>query len=207
MFPPLISEQIILISSSQLFLRRLQNEVIRDHACCSAVSEKQAIAASFMAHFMADQACSSNISHGSLLHYELVRLFLDCCSPQDLAEMRSDLEKYFGYFIGLDEGGYLGFFENIDGMCMFKCILGCFENLAKDKRELEYPLPETERASNAEIFDMGERLDTCIGQYTVQNAFKELSKQRREAYDESISLSGSELEEHEGNMPGSNCTV
>ncbi|CAL5362352.1 hypothetical protein CsSME_00053701 [Camellia sinensis var. sinensis] len=182
--------KIILVTSSQLW-KRASKDLI-GLASISLVAEKDTTA-SFMAHFMADQASTSKRSGGSLTHAELVRLFVLLCGLVDFVTMRPHLDNYFKYFFG-SVSGSLNFFYSINGM---SSILQAVVHLGK-KGKMWYPCQklkgfsvesgEGNRGLNALCIDLGERLFHCPAKL-MEIDFK------REEFHETYAPSSSNLKE------------
>ncbi|KAL6995118.1 hypothetical protein U1Q18_005254, partial [Sarracenia purpurea var. burkii] len=95
---------IILMSSTQLLTKIKERELIQTFGGQSIADETHcaelATAATFMAHFVPNQACSSSTkaSAQTLLHWELVRKFLCHCTAVDFTDMHRFLDGYIDYF-------------------------------------------------------------------------------------------------------------
>lgn len=107
------SKQVILVSSSQLFLGEWQKVERTFHPCDSAtlrelicilatnVPSQNHEVGSFMANFLPEQA--SKVSVTRLVHCKLVKVFLLNGSIHDLAEMAVYIKCYIKYFTSVTE--------------------------------------------------------------------------------------------------------
>lgn len=92
-------------------------------------------AGSFMAYFEPDQG--STASQKSLVHYQLVKLFLRQCSPHDLSEMTIYLSCYINYFTRPDNHDIFPLHKAVDSMRALATRVKSMEELREIKERLD----------------------------------------------------------------------
>lgn len=105
----------------------------------------------FVTHFLPDQASTSSAPQKSLVHYQLVKLFLRQCGPRDLAEMSFHLSWYMKYFTGSDNVGSYLLQATITSMRGQAIRIGARKQLREIKESLDYSvraLREVETIAN-----------------------------------------------------------
>lgn len=85
-----------------------------------------------MNYFLPKQVSTSEFSQTTLVHYQLVKLFLLNCSPDDFIEMDVFLMSYFRYFTGLSSE-YIELISSIRFLVCRARRVRAMEKLAKTK--------------------------------------------------------------------------
>lgn len=136
--------KIILLSSSQLL------DLRKESVLCSECAEQEARASSFVTYFTVEQASGGNGLGTTLLHFELVKLFLCQCSLVDLFEMRQHLDDYIELFIGSGKDTYIELTNSINKICEHAAaIQACVWFIRTYDRagdENELPIPKNDVA-------------------------------------------------------------
>lgn len=161
--------------------------------------------ASFLAHFMPEQASSSRVSCRKLVHFELVKLFFRQCCPYDLSEMNIYFRFYLSHFIKFIKDGFFQADHSIKQFFLLGDHLLAFEELEKLKDDLKEKLDNNVIATQEMLAENMES-DACMEEVKhLGNALFKTEKASRAAglqFEQLLSASNEDLNKIREDMIG-----